>query len=196
MTFDLASRRIVAVHLDFDLAIEFDDRAVVAFSELTVGETLFDEDNQFEGLRALATYVDGVCVGVDVAPSGELTLHVAGKAALSAAPRESVESWEYTAHDGSTVICLPGGDIETVDAPIAHLAASTGDGKITESATAVRISVGATGGVQFSDGSALRMVVPLNDAYLILRESVVSARESDASTSVLLSSGQQLVGTR
>lgn len=192
MTVDVRSRSVATVHLDFDLSVEFDDGSVMAFSEVTVGATLFDEDNQVEGLRALASYVGAVCVGSDVSPSGDMTLRFADNAPLSAAPRDNVESWEYTAPDGSTVICLPGGEIDTADAPAPLAATRTSGGPITTGATAVRLSVGAESGVEFSDGSALHMTVPLHEAYLILRESVEETAVSADTVSVRLSSGLRL----
>jgi hypothetical protein len=55
MKLAVEQRRISRILLDFDLSIEFDNGASIAFSEVVIDGLTVDEDNQFEGLRAFAT---------------------------------------------------------------------------------------------------------------------------------------------
>ncbi|MFC8177611.1 DUF6188 family protein [Rhodococcus sp. NPDC057297] len=172
-TVDVQNARVRNVHLDFDLSIGFDDGSAVAFSQLDFGGTSFDEDNQFEGLRALTSLLTAQCTVSELAADGTLTLRFDDGTAVTAAPREEVESWEYTAPDGATVLCLPGGIIETLDAPETSAAPASPTGSPAIGSTVVRVSSGEHGGIQFSDGTVLATNVDLESAYLILRESVV-----------------------
>lgn len=191
-TSNLESHCISTVHLDFDLSLEFDDGSTVAFSELRIGREVYDEDTQFEGLRHLVRLLGSVCVDVRDAGTGRLSLGFNCGTTMSAHPRAEVESWEYCSPDGSTMLCLPGGEIETLPGPARVSDGAPRPTEIAEGSTVVRISVGRRGGIEFSNRSVLGVEVPLDDAYLILRESVSSVRLVDGTTRVKLSSGYVL----
>lgn len=189
MELALHSRRVTRVLLDFDLSIEFTGGATVAFSEFVIGDVLVDEDNQFEGLRLAAALVGRLCESVAYAESGELTIVFDDGTVVEAASREEVESWEYTGSDGSTVVCLAGGDIEVLSgpsdppAPIPAVTALPSVG-----ATVVRIAVGDESTVEFSDRTSVPEAVSLDEAYLVLRESVaeVSEQQIELSSGVVI----------
>lgn len=189
MEIQLKSLRVRNVHLDFDLSLEFDDGSTVGLSELDVDGLLVDEDNQFEGLRALNPLVGAICSTAEVTTAGALVIGFGSRAVIRASPRDDVESWEYTAASGATVLCLPGGEIEYLAAPEARRAESHRPGLPAIDATAVRISVGEDGGVAFSDNTIIRTAVDLASAYLVLRESVRATRYVDGVHCLELSSG-------
>lgn len=190
MKVDVQSQRVRQVHLDFDLSIEFDDGSTIALSEVDVDGKIFDEDNQFEGVRTLSRFVDAVCTGAEVDTAGTLTLTFDNASAVTASPRAEVESWEYTNPDGATILCLAGGEIEILDAfEVSRHSRRVGVPAVD--ATAVRISVGALGGVEFSDGTFVPMDLDLESAYLVLRESVVASVSTDVPR-IKMSSGYVL----
>lgn len=188
--------RLAAVHLDFDLSLEFEDGAVLSFSELTVDAEVFDEDNQFEGLRRLAGLVNRACLRSEIQQSGTLVLEFDDESLVVAAPRDEVESWEFTAADGATMVCLPGGEIESMPAPERYSAAGRSERPVSEGSTVVRVTIGRGTGVEFSDRAFLSMDVPLDKAYLLLRESADSVQSSEGLVRVKLSSGQTLIAAR
>ncbi|MDJ0393649.1 DUF6188 family protein [Rhodococcus sp. G-MC3] len=198
MQLNLHTRTVVSIHLDFDVSLEFDDGSMVAFSEFAVDENMYDEDNQFEGLRKLVGLLGTACTMSAVSDSGALVLEFDSGTRVSAVPRTEVESWEFTAADGALMVCLPGGEIDGSAAPAnysppSHRPPSPRGNAIPEGSTVVRLSVGRDGGVEFSNGSFLPIEVPLHDAYLILRESVVSVRNAEGAMQVKLSSGIHLI---
>ncbi|WP_072805225.1 DUF6188 family protein [Rhodococcoides yunnanense] len=180
MNLELRTHALVRVLLDFDLTLEFSDGSTVAFSELTVDGELVDEDNQFEGLRLLSALIGTACVSAEIDENGTVQIEFEGGAVVVAEPRAEVESWEYTDPDGATSVCLAGGVVETWPP------AAPGSRRETRSparfpsleSTVVRISVGTGAAVEFSDGSALATEVSLDEAYLVLRESVVAVDEA------------------
>lgn len=187
MNLELRTHRLVRVLLDFDLTIEFSDGSTIAFSEVVVGDELIDEDNQFEGLRKLAAFVGVACERSAIDASGAMLLEFGGAAAISAQPRGEVESWEVTTPDGVTSVCMPGGTVESWPATVPD--ALPVRRSPTADCTAVRISVGTSTSVDFSDGSTVDVELCLDDAYLVLRESVVAVVRDR----VTLSSGYILV---
>lgn len=192
MKVELKSLRVKNVHLDFDLSLEFDGGCAVSFSELDIGGVTVDEDNQFEGLRALNGLIGVRCSSAEVRTSGALVLGFEDATVIRASPRDDVESWEYTAASGATMLCLPGGDVEYLSAPTVRRIEATRPGLPTIGATAVRISAGDDGGVQFSDKTMIRTAVDLTSAYLVLRESVAAIRLLDDRHHLELSSGYVL----
>lgn len=185
--------RVTRILLDFDLTIEFDNRATVSFSEVMIDELTVDEDNQFEGLRSLAALHGLVCLDAEFDENGVLRMLFAGGQRVVASPRDEVESWEYCAADGSTVLCGPDGSVESWPAPEhPHAEPSSIEGLPSIGATVVRLSTGDRAAVEFSDGTSLLFELPLDSGYLVLRESVTSAREGNATSegwAVELSSG-------
>ncbi|CCQ15524.1 putative uncharacterized protein [Rhodococcus sp. AW25M09] len=168
----------------------------MSFSEVTIDDLTVDEDNQFEGLRALAALHGLVCEDADYDENGTLRMVFDGEHAVLARPREEVESWEFCAPDGSTVLCGPDGVVESWPAPEHHGAgAPTVEGLPSIGATVVRLSAGDDAAVEFSDGRTLLFELPLDSGYLVLRESVTwssAASEGDATAEdwvVELSSG-------
>ncbi|MCZ4561303.1 DUF6188 family protein [Rhodococcus sp. IEGM 1401] len=195
MKLPVEQRRVSRVLLDFDLSIEFDNGASIAFSEVVIDGLTVDEDNQFEGLRAFAALHGLVCEDADYDESGVLCLTFEGRQRVVAAPRDEVESWEYTAVDGSTVLCGPGGAVESWPAP-EHQKAETPTVERLPAigATVVRLSTGDDPAVEFSDGTKLLFDLALDAGYLVLRESVTSSSHSDGAATegdwvVELSSG-------
>ncbi|MGB7239124.1 MAG: DUF6188 family protein [Rhodococcus sp. (in: high G+C Gram-positive bacteria)] len=188
MKLELQSR-VTKAHLDFDMGVEFEDSSSVAFSEFELGGVLYDEDNQFDGLRALVGLLGRTCTRAKVSPSSVLELDFDDGSRVMAKPRDEVESWEYTAANGSTMICLPEGDIESMPRPFRHIPPAVTAGPPSEGATVVKISVGQDSGIEFSDRTVLRTDVPLDSAYLILRESVVSSHLIEKRQQIELSSG-------
>ncbi|WP_183130506.1 DUF6188 family protein [Rhodococcus sp. SBT000017] len=171
--------RVSRILLDFDLSIEFDNGASIAFSEVTVDGLIVDEDNQFEGLRAFATLHGLVCDDADYDEFGVLRLTFGGRQRVVASPRDEVESWEYTAADGSTVLCGPEGAVESWPAPEHPKAvAPTVERLPSIGATVVRLSTGDNPAVEFSDNTKLLFDLPLDSGYLVLRESVTSSSSS------------------
>jgi len=175
-------RRVSRILLDFDLSIEFDNGASIAFSEVTVDDLIVDEDNQFEGLRAFATLHGLVCDDADYDESGVLRLTFEGRQRVVASPRVEVESWEYSAADGSTVLCGPEGAVELWPAPEhPSTEVQTVEGLPSIGSTVVRLSTGDEPAVEFSDGTKLLFDLPLDCGYLVLRESVTSSSISEGS---------------
>ncbi|MBY4131605.1 hypothetical protein HQO83_24745 [Rhodococcus fascians] len=198
MKLDVDQCRVSRILLDFDLTIEFDGGATISFSEVVVDDLTVDEDNQFEGLRALAALRGFVCENAEYDGSGVLRMSFTGGHGVVARPRDEVESWEYCAADGSTVLCGPDGAVEQWPAP-EQLAAKAPpvEGLPSIGATVVRLSTGDEPAVEFSDGTVLFLDLPLDSGYLVLRESVTSSSVSDAHADeaqgdwvVELSSGQ------
>ena len=181
--------RVTKAHLDFDMGVEFEDSSSVAFSEFELGGVLYDEDNQFDGLRALAGLLGKTCVRAEVRQSNALELEFDDGSRIVAKPRDEVESLEYTAVNGSTMICLPEGDIESMPRPFRRTPSPATAGPPSEGATVVKISVGQDSGIESSDRTVLRTDVPLDSAYLILRESVVSSHLIEKRQQIELSSG-------
>lgn len=174
--------RVSRILLDFDLTIEFDDGATISFSEVVIDDLTVDEDNQFEGLRAFAALHGLVCEDVDYDRSGVLRMAFAGGHELVARPRDEVESWEYCAADGSTVLCGPDGAVELWPAPEhPSTEAPTVEGLPSIGSTVVRLSTGDEPAVEFSDGTKLLFDPPLDCGYLVLRESVTSSSISEGS---------------
>ncbi|MGV8872633.1 MAG: DUF6188 family protein [Rhodococcus sp. (in: high G+C Gram-positive bacteria)] len=172
--------RVSRILLDFDLTIEFDNRATVSFSAVMIDDLTVDEDNQFEGLRAFAALHGLVCEDADYDENGILRMVFAGQQRVVARPREEVESWEYCAPDGSTVLCGPDGAVESWPAPEHPRAeAPTIEGLPSIGATVVRLSTGDDAAVEFSDGTKLLFDLPLDAGYLVLRESVTSSSDSE-----------------
>nr|WP_296773983.1 DUF6188 family protein [Rhodococcus sp. (in: high G+C Gram-positive bacteria)] len=192
MELNLRSRHVRRIHLDFDLSLEFDDGSTVAFSEFSVDGVVYDEDNQFEGLRRVVELSGAACTSAEISNDGGLLIEFDDGTSVSAAPRAEVESWEFTGADGALVVCLAGGEVETNDATSHSSPPSPVPGAIAEGSTVVRLTVGRGGGIEFSNGSVLPIEVPLHDAYLILRETVVSVVRSDGAVQVKLSSGLRL----
>lgn len=198
MSIEITSQRLTAVHLDFDVTLEFVSGAVVALSEFIVGDTVVDEDNQFEGLRLISAMVGSVCRRGGHDAAGRLVLEFDDGTVITAGARDEVESWEFTSPDGSTTLCEAGGAVVTFPAPdsfpaptpmpdaVARETAPVGAPRID--ATAVKISVGAVTVVEFSDGTSLPVDLSLDDAYLVLREKVTAVREG-AQGRITLSSG-------
>ncbi|MCJ0894902.1 DUF6188 family protein [Rhodococcus sp. ARC_M5] len=183
MKLAVGQQRLSRILLDFDLTIEFDSGATIAFSEVTVDDLTVDEDNQFEGLRAFAALHGLVCEDAEYDESGVLRLTFEGRHTVVATPRDEVESWEYSDADGSIVLCGPEGSVESWPAPAHPKAeAPTVEGIPSIGATVVRLSTGDDPAVEFSDGTKLLFDLPLDAGYLVLRESVTSSSESDGST--------------
>ncbi|MCJ0978812.1 DUF6188 family protein [Rhodococcus sp. ARC_M12] len=183
MKLAVGQQRLSRILLDFDLTIEFDSGATIAFSEVTVDDLTVDEDNQFEGLRAFAALHGLVCEDAEYDESGVLRLTFEGRHTVVATPRDEVESWEYSDADGSIVLCGPEGSVESWPAPAHPKAeAPTVEGIPSIGATVVRLSTGDDPAVEFSDGTKLLFDLPLDAGYLVLRESVTSSSESDSST--------------
>ena len=181
MKLAVVQQRVSRILLDFDLTIEFDDGSSVSFSEVVVDDLTVDEDNQFEGLRALSALHGLVCEDVDYDRSGTLRMHFAGGHTVVAHPRDEVESWEYCAADGTTILCGPGGAVESWPSPeYPNREASAVEGLPSIGATVVRLSTGDGPTVEFSDGTQLLLDLPLDCGYLVLRESVTSTSVSDA----------------
>ena len=173
--------RVSRILLDFDLSIEFDDGASIAFSEVKVDGLIVDEDNQFEGLRAFATLHGLVCDDADYDEFGVLRLTFEGRQRVVASPRDEVESWEYTAADGSTVLCGPEGAVESWPAPEhPKPVVPTVERLPSIGATVVRLSTGDDPAVEFSDSTKLLFDLALDAGYLVLRESVTSSSMSDS----------------
>ncbi|WP_197478042.1 DUF6188 family protein [Rhodococcus sp. EPR-147] len=181
MKLPVEQRHISRILLDFDLSIEFDNGASIAFSEVVIDGLTVDEDNQFEGLRAFAALHGLVCEDADYDESGVLRLTFEGRQRVVAAPRDEVESWEYTAVDGSTVLCGPGGAVESWPAPEHQKAEPPTVERLPSiGATVVRLSTGDDPAVEFSDGTKLLFDLALDAGYLVLRESVTSSSHSDS----------------
>lgn len=182
--------RVSRILLDFDITVEFDNGATIAFSEVCIGNLTVDEDNQFEGMRAFGDLLDLVCDSAEYDRSGVLRLRFAGTERVVARPRDEVESWEYVAADGSTVLCGSGGDVETwaapattrSDSPSGHMLPSIGS-------TVVRLCIGDRPGAEFSDGARVIFDWPSDSGYLVLRERVEASRAAGADWTVELSSG-------
>lgn len=182
MKLDVGQHRVRRIFLDFDLSIEFDDGATLAFSEVVIDDLAVDEDNQFEGLRALAALQGLVCEDADYDETGVLRLTFGGKHRIVASPRDEVESWEYCAADGSTVLCGPAGAVERWAAPEhPRVDEATVEGLPSIGATVVRLSTGDDAAVEFSDRTKLLFELPLDVGYLVLRESVMSSSRSGRS---------------
>ena len=81
------------------------------------------------------------------------------------------------------------GDIESMPRPFRRTPSPATAGPPSEGATVVKISVGQDSGIEFSDRTVLRTDVPLDSAYLILRESVVSSHLIEKRQQIELSSG-------
>ena len=172
-------QRVSRVLLDFDLTIEFDSGATIAFSEVVVDDLTVDEDNQFEGLRAFAALHGLVCDDADYDEFGVLRLTFEGRQRVVASPRVEVESWEYSAANGSTVLCGPEGAVESWPAPERPEAeAPTVERLPSIGATVVRLSTGDDPTVEFSDGTKLFFDLALDAGYLVLRECVTSSSQS------------------
>ncbi|MDR6912815.1 hypothetical protein J2W54_004918 [Rhodococcus fascians] len=190
MKLPVDGQRVHKVLLDFDLTIEFDGGATVAFSEVVVDDLVVDEDNQFEGLRAFAVLLGLVCDDAEFDESGVLRLTFDGRTRVVAHPRPEVESWEFCAADGSTVLCGAEGTVESWPAP-PHRSdeVTTREGLPSIGATVVRISTGDDASVEFSDGTCLNFDLPLDAGYLVLRESVTASSDAGGDWVVELSSG-------
>lgn len=189
----VVNRFIVRILVDFDLTIEFEDGATVAFSEFLVDGTVVDEDNQFEGMRCCAALLGLLCAEAAYDDAGVLRLKIDGTDRIVAYPREEVESWEYCGADGSTVLCGPGGEIETWSAPTSVTVDPPTLGRLPAvGSTVVRLSTGIGAAVEFSDGTAMERDLPLGDGYLVLRESVTSSVPTTDGVVITLSSGYVL----
>ncbi|WP_415976918.1 DUF6188 family protein [Rhodococcus sp. 077-4] len=176
MKLAVGQHRVSRILLDFDLSIEFDNGAILAFSEVMVDDLTVDEDNQFEGLRAFAALHGLVCDDADYDEFGVLRMTFEGRQRVVARPRDEVESWEYSAADGSTVLCGPEGTVESWPAPQHPKAGVPAvEGLPSIGATVVRLSTGDDAAVEFSDGTKLLFELPLDIGYLVLRESVTSS---------------------
>ncbi|MDI9896121.1 DUF6188 family protein [Rhodococcus sp. IEGM 1381] len=173
-------QRVSRILLDFDLTIEFDNGATIAFSEVVVDDLTVDEDNQFEGLRAFAALNGLVCQEAGYDEFGVLRMTFADDHTVVARPRDEVESWEYCAADGSTFLCGPDGAVESWPAPEhPRTEVPTSEGLPSIGATVVRLSTGDEPAVEFSDGTRLQFDLPLDCGYLVLRESVTSSSISE-----------------
>jgi hypothetical protein len=181
MKLAVVQKRVSRILLDFDLSIEFDNGASIAFSEVMIDGLTVDEDNQFEGLRALATLHGLVCDDADYDESGVLRLTFEGRQTVVASPRDEVESWEYTGADGSTVVCGPGGAVDSWPAPEHPKSVAPAVERLPSiGATVVRLSTGDDPAVEFSDGTKLFFDLSLDAGYLVLRESVTSSSLADS----------------
>ena len=156
-------KRVSRILLDFDLSIEFDNGACIAFSEVMIDGLIVDEDNQFEGLRALATLHGLVCDDADYDESGVLRLTFEGRQTVVASPRDEVEEPHGARgfHGGSETACMR-----------PHI------GLVDEAV--VRRSTGDDPAVEFSDGTKLLFDLSLDAGYLVLRESVTSSSLADS----------------
>lgn len=192
MELNVRTRLVTRVHLDFDLSLEFDDGSTVAFSEFSVDGVVYDEDNQFEGLRRVVELSGAACTSAEISNDGALLLEFDDGSSVSAVPRAEVESWEFTGADGALVVCLAGGELETNGATQLYSPPSPVPSAVVEGSTVVRLTVGRGGGIEFSNGCVLPIEVPLHDAYLILRETVVAVQHADGRVRVRLSSGIRL----
>ena len=182
MKLDVDQNRVSKILLDFDLTIAFDGGATISFSEVTIDDLTVDEDNQFEGLRAFAGLHGLECEDADYDRSGVLRMAFAGGHRVVARPRDEVESWEFCAADGSTILCGPSGVVESWPAPEQPSTdVPTAEGLPSIGSTVVRLSTGDEPTVEFSDGTELQFDLPLDCGYLVLRESVISSSSSEES---------------
>lgn len=100
-----------------DLQMRFNDGSQVSFTgEITVDGGLPVEALSLEGPALLLPMLNGDVTVLSAADSGTLTL-VVGAATLTCPADPQYESWNYSGADGTSVICLPGGEFGIWDKP-------------------------------------------------------------------------------
>lgn len=94
-----------------DLQMRFNDGSQVQFTgEITVDGGPPVEPFSLDGLALVLPTLNGDVTALSAADSGTLTL-VVGAATLTCPADPQYESWNYSGADGTSVICLPGGQL-------------------------------------------------------------------------------------